>query len=483
MKGCSSCQHIRPNCLKKLLLAGLFICFFTGNALAEEELGAKRTPIPQASAGTLEDSVYSTINYSPRIKGFQEFRQAAIHEVGKARSGWLPRVDVRAGIGVEQWNDDRTRNYPDLSSQNNYDFYTRRDASVVASQTLWDGLSTKARHDIATSKVSSAESRLLDNTTALSLDAILAHIEVVRQIKLVKLAESNVENHKRILVSQNERQELGAASLADVTQTQSRLARAMSTLAESRAALETAASNYRRLTGKVPRNLITPGMPANGYSSLEAVLASGQALNPKISALRWDIETAKTTVELSKSNFHPNIYLEYSYNFNYQTQSDTDWNDGHAFMLRMQWNIFNGFYDWYDTKSGLATERQRRREMEETRILIIEETEKTWADLQSEQERASHFLSAVDYGSQTRDMYIEQFNLGQRSLLDVLDGENEVFTSSQQHVNSSMNSIANAYRLLAIGGELIEGFGVRGPDLYVDTDTSPWIWKAKKSSF
>jgi len=148
-------------------------------------------------------------------------------------------------------------------------------------------------------------------------------------------------------------------------------------------------------------------------------------------------------------------------------------------MLRLQWNIFNGFYDWYDTKSGLATARQRRNEMEETRILLIEESEKTWANFKSERERAKHFAMAVEQGTQTRDMYIEQFNLGQRSLLDVLDAENEVFTSSQQYTNCSMNEIANMYRLLALGGELTFGFGVKSTDLHVDTDTSPWIWQKK----
>jgi adhesin transport system outer membrane protein len=146
-------------------------------------------------------------------------------------------------------------------------------------------------------------------------------------------------------------------------------------------------------------------------------------------------------------------------------------------MLRLQWNIFNGFYDWYDTKSGLATARQRRSEMEETRILLIEETEKTWAGYKSERERARHYAVAVDHGTQTRDMYVEQFNLGQRSLLDVLDAENEVFTSSQQYTNCSLNEIANMYRLLALGGELTFGFGVKNTDLHVDTDTSLWIWK------
>ncbi|MDR2696248.1 MAG: TolC family protein [Deltaproteobacteria bacterium] len=458
--------------------AGLSVSAAFGTVQAAEKNGAQRAALPPASEGTLEDTVYSTINYNPRIKGFQEFRQAAIHEVAKARSGWLPRADVRAGIGTEQWDDRSTRNYTrGRYPQNNYEFYERREASVVVSQTLWDGFATKARHDIATARMSSAESRLLDNTTALSLDAILAHIDVCRNIQLVKLSEDNAANHKRILASQTDRQRLGASSLADVTQTQSRLARSLSTLEEARANLETSAAAYRRLTGKAPRVLITPELPGNGYSSLESVVASSQALNPKITALRWDIESAKATTELSKSNFHPRITAEYSYGYNYQTGSDTNYNQGHAFMLRLQWNIFNGFYDWYDTKSSLATARQRRNEMEETRIMLIEETEKTWASYKSEKERAKHFAVAVEQGTLTRDMYIEQFNLGQRTLLDVLDSENEVFTSSQQHINCSMNEIANMYRLLALGGELTFGFGVKNTDLHVETDTSFWIWK------
>ncbi|MCL2122849.1 MAG: TolC family protein [Desulfovibrionaceae bacterium] len=449
-----------------------------GTAQAAEPKGVRRVALPPASEGTLEDTVYSTINYNPRLKGFQEFRQAAVHEVAKARSGWLPRVDVRAAIGEEQWDDALTRHYSGgRYRQNNYDFYERREASVVVSQVLWDGLATKARYDTNIAKLASAESRLLDNTTSLSLDAILAHIDVCRHIRLVKLSEDNVDNHKRILASQRERHDLGASSMADVTQTRTRLARALSTLEETKSNLEASAATYRRLTGKAPRALITPGLPNNGYASLEAVVASSQALNPKITALRWDIESAKATAELSKSNFHPQISAEYSYGYMYQAGSDTGWNQGHAFMLRLQWNIFNGFYDWYDTKSNLATARQRRNEMEETRILLIEETEKTWADYKSERERAKHFAVAVDQGTQTRDMYVEQFNLGQRSLLDVLDAENEVFTSSQQYTNCSLNEIANMYRLLALGGELTFGFGVTSKELHVDTDTSLWIWK------
>jgi adhesin transport system outer membrane protein len=146
-------------------------------------------------------------------------------------------------------------------------------------------------------------------------------------------------------------------------------------------------------------------------------------------------------------------------------------------MLRLNWNIFNGFYDWYGTKSALAVARKRRTEMDTLRILLIEETEKTWASYKSEKERARHYAEAAKHATQTRDMYIEQFNMGQRTLLDVLTAENEVFTSFQQATGSSMNEIANMYRLLALGGELIFGFNLKSTDMHVDTDTSFWIWK------
>jgi adhesin transport system outer membrane protein len=204
-------------------------------------------------------------------------------------------------------------------------------------------------------------------------------------------------------------------------------------------------------------------------------------LNPKITAARWDIESAKAEAEVSKSRFHPRITGEYSYSYDYKAGKDTSYynsyGQGHAFMLRLTWNVFNGFYDWYDAKSILATARVRRNELETLRIGLIEDSEATWANYKSEKERAKHFAEAVGHGTQTRDMYIEQFNLGQRSLLDVLDSENEVFTSSQQYTNCSMNEISYMYRLLALSGELTYGFGVKSADLHVDTDTSLWIWK------
>ena len=213
-------------------------------------------------------SVIATIGHHPLIKGLQENRQAAEHDVSRARSGWLPRVDARGGIGYEQWSDDTTRDR--LGSQSERGYYLRREGSVIFQQTLWDGLATWNRVEMGQATLDSVENRLIDNTEALSLDAIRAHIDIYRQHRIVALSERNVQNHKDILESQQQRQRLGASSLADVTQTESRLARAQSTLADSISTLEIAMATYKHLTGTQPTELLPVPVPAGAYPSLDA---------------------------------------------------------------------------------------------------------------------------------------------------------------------------------------------------------------------
>lgn len=444
------------------LLASSALILACSAALAQEA----------TAPGTLKDTVLSTLSYNPDIKSFQEYRQAAVHDVSRARSGWLPRVDARAGWGVEQWSDANTRQSPAQRgfAQNDRGFYERSEASLIIQQTIWDGFATWSRYQIGTTRLDSASSRLLDNAEAASLDAILAHIEVYRQRRLVALGELNVQNHKDILVSQQERQRVGASSLADVTQTTGRLARAQASLADTRSALEVAMATYKRLTGKEPRELEAPYAPDNAYPSMEAALADSQTRNPKVKALQADIETARAQKELDKSPFHPQIYLEVGPAYQWQVQGSQTYDWGTGVMLRGVWNLFDGFYDWYNVKGDVARLRQTKQQLNSQTDTLARDTASTWSALISAREQAKYFDVAVDNNTQTRDAYLQQFNVGQRSLLDVLDSENELYSSSIQLVTARLNEVAAMYRLKALGGELLAGLGVDRSGLNVNTD-------------
>ena len=423
-----------------------------------------------AAETTMKETVQKTLEYNPTIKSFQEYRQAAQHDLRRARSDWFPRVDARAGFGAERWNDAQTRRGRPDYPHNAQTYYDRFTGSVVISQIIWDGMATWNRVTINEHRLDSAHERLYDNAEALSLDALLAHIEVFRQRRLVALAELNVRNHRRILGSQRERQSSGASTLADVTQTQSRLARTEATLAETRSALEVAIANYARLTGVEPHEIETPKSPEHAYASLEQALASAQTLNPKVKASRADILAADAQTELDKAPYHPTITLDASQEYNWRVHGADDYEWGNALMLNMTWNLFRGGYDWYNVKGDKARARQSRQLLNAQLDALTEETTATWSQYISAKEQARYFADAVEYSTRTRNMYLEQFNVGQRSLLDVLDGENEVYTSAIQFVTAQQNVLAAQYRLLALGGELLANFAIDKGGLVINTD-------------
>jgi adhesin transport system outer membrane protein len=425
-------------------------------------------------ATTLKETVALSLAYSPNVKSFQEYRQAAEHDVQRARSGWFPSVDARAGWGVDQWSGttSRANEHAGRSSNTTRDYYSRSEASLTVVQTIWDGLATLNRVRMGKSRLDSAENRLYDNAEGIGLDAVLAHIEVYRQRRIVALAELNVKNHRSILASQFERHKSGASTLADVTQTQSRLARTEASLTESRAALDAAVTSYQQATGRDPGQVAAPTAPVDAYPSLEAALMSTRTGNLKIRASESDIKTAYSQADLDKSAFHPTITLEAGPTYSYRVQDAMTDSGGMSIMLRANWNLFNGGYDYYNVRGDLGRARQAKQELEGLKDQLAAETQNTWTDYLSAQEQARHFANAVDYSTKTRNMYLEQFNVGQRSLLDVLDSENELFSYSIQLVTAQLNVIAAQYRMLTLGGNLLADMGINRQELNIAVDVT-----------
>ena len=418
----------------------------------------------------VRESVISSLHNHPIVKSFQEYREASEYEVGKARSGWFPRLNARVGYGARMYSNESTRT---IGHDDNW--YGRFDGEIMLTQTIWDGLATASRVDINIAKENSAYSRLFDNSQTVALDAILAHIEVLRQIQLLSLSETNVAVHERILASQQERLASGIDTMADVTQTQGRLAQARSTLANTQSDLEIAYANYRRVTGIEAHNLASPDFPTLAPTSLEEAIMYAQTKNPKLEAYMSDISAADSEITLSKSGYHPVIYAELANRYTDHVDSDESWTRGFTALVRMDWNLFNGLYDFYSVKASASRSRQARADYQNIYEELAKDTKDTWSRLEATRQQIRFYTSAVDYSKQTSAMYWEQFNIGQRSLLDVLNSENEIFTNSMQLVTAQMNEYGSGYRLLALEGRLLESLGVPNSDFEKRTLDAPII--------
>mgnify|MGYP001390949796 CR=1 FL=1 len=408
---------------------------------------------PQTS---LSDSVISALEYSPRLQILQNNETALLHERDRARGGYFPRIDLTFGYGAEAHSDESTR-----FSNTDHNFYDRLEASARLSQLLYDGKETTSMVDIEQAKLKSAAYRTFDNAEAIALDAVIAHLEVYRQRELQGLALKNVADHKEILGQLKERQEAGAGSIADVDQASSRLARTNASLAETRRDLRIAEANYIKVVGKLPGVLATYHTPKEVIAqTLEDALNSSLANNPKVKAFDANIEEAKRRIALSKAGFLPKIHLELSSSYEDKVESSTTYEQNNQAMLRVRWNIINGGADIADRKAATYRKFQAVSSRNDQLDSVIEETRATWAELESARAQVVAYGDAVNFSQKTLDSYLKQFNVGQRTLLDVLDARNELFQNSGLLITAMLNETVAIQRLLALTGGLISSLNI-----------------------
>jgi adhesin transport system outer membrane protein len=148
-------------------------------------------------------------------------------------------------------------------------------------------------------------------------------------------------------------------------------------------------------------------------------------------------------------------------------ESSKTWEHNTAAMLRMDWNLFNGGSDTAEREAAMYRVRQTKADRNELMRMVDEEIEATWSRYETAISKISNYGDALKYNRETLSMYMDQFTVGQRSLLDVLDAENELFQTSGLLVTAQANEVIAAFRILALGGKMTESLGV-DPALYTD---------------
>lgn len=407
---------------------------------------------------TVADTVYGVLRTHRSLRGMQENRQVLEHELDRAYAGFGPRVDISGYAGAGLLSDTTTR-----ARGWNQGMHGTYGASGRLVQPIWDGFERRARVRNVQSTLDSVKDRVFDTATTLSLDGIIAHIDLLRRRAIYALAEQNVERHREILAQAKERADLGADTAADVTQAQSRLARAQSSMVEARASLLAAEDTYTRLTGLPPSSHLTQvPMPKEMFESPKAVYELAEKNNPKLAAYMQDIRAARAEEELAESAYYPRLNLEAGPDYTNRGSVSDRWVYSFDVLGRATWNIFNSGADVAEKKAALARVRQARQVMYDFADDLKLDIENTWVNYESAQEQYKFYTEAMDYNEFTRTAYREQFQMGTRSLLDVLDAENELYNSSTQAETARGNILVGAYRLWALTGDLL-------PSLSIDT--------------
>ncbi|WP_229595156.1 TolC family outer membrane protein [Pseudodesulfovibrio sediminis] len=428
--------------MKKLVLATLIFSLVLS------------VPALAATDGTmsLKDSVVAAVKQHPQIKSLLYNRDAVSKAQLSALGRFFPSLDLAGELGWQQYSNANNR-----ANRTDDDTRTPTDVSATLTQNVFDGFDRWNDYQREDARMTSAEGRLVDNVETVALDAIRAHVDVVRNRRLVALAGENITAHQELLDSISERVEGGAGNRADEMQAKGRVARAETTLVNYVGELRTAEAEYTRTVGATPEALGDPEYnPEYIPGTVEQILETTLDNNPKIHVYKAEIEVAERTKNQLMSTMYPNVDVYAQIRQRDDYDGVDSWVNDKKVMLSASWNVFNGGSDFNDVRTAAARIREAKSNLQDTTDDLIRQVASAWAEYESSIGQIEKYQEALQYSLESLDMYLMQFNVGQRSLLDVLDATNEVFSNKVQLETATSNRNFTLYKFLALEGELMK---------------------------
>lgn len=424
-----------------------------------------------AAAQTLKQAVESTLQSNPQVTSTAALVRAAREDLAQARSGFLPSIDVGAGLGREHSDIPQTR----ALGQGGVTL-DRQEAGITLTQRLFDGNATRSEVQRQSARLDAAAGRLSDTRESIALQVADAYLEVLKNRELLRLAEENLKAHIDTQEKVGLRVKAGVSQRADLQQAQGRVALARSVVSARAGGVRTAEAAYVRLTGAAPGELTPPDTPPAGLVRAGTVddnavtrairqgVDTAVGSNPALAIANAELSAADAALAGAKSPFMPRINLELAANRNRNIAGTAGDVNNELAMLTLRWNLFRGGADSaqeralaerrFAAKDGVAS---TRRDVEE-RVAVAVHRKAT------SEERLAYLQEHVNHSGDVLRSYQQQLELGRRTLLDVLNAENELFGARSNLTVGRYDDMLNHLAVQAAQGSLLRTLGVAAGD-------------------
>ncbi|CAA0092120.1 Outer membrane efflux protein BepC [Zhongshania aliphaticivorans] len=405
-------------CLARLdlLVVGLLFSLLSTFAVAEKD--------------TLRSAVLDTLDSNPEINSQLEAFFASQQDVRAVYGGYLPTVDLDVSVG------EGNRSFDNRGS------YSRNYAEISLTQMLFDGF--RVRNNLAQAKHTSRSLYYdaLNAAETKGLEAAQAYLDVLRYRKLVALAQLNLDRHLRVRENVTERARSGVGNRADQQQIEGRVSLARSNLMTEVANLQSVTARFQRLVGRLPLKDMAVFSLTDGPipDSLDQVLNTSYANNPALYSAFESARSAEASLGTTKSNRYPTIELGvrqgvYKNNNSFDARTDPDPYGGDRIVeLRMNYNLFNGGSDRAAERAAYRRMNQALSLRDKACVDLRQTATIAYTDILNIDTRISALAAHQVASRNVHEAYRQQFDIGRRSLLDVLDSENEAYQADRAYV-------------------------------------------------
>ncbi|MGL6258575.1 TolC family outer membrane protein [Vibrio sp. WXL210] len=416
-----------------------------GIALSSAQLGY---------AQTLEQAVAHTLKTNPSIKA-QYNEYVSKRYLRRASGGqYLPSIDLDAGIGFQ----DTERPESDFGD------LTGREVTLSLTQLLWDGNATLNDMDRTAADAESVRLQLVADAQDIALEVTKIYLDARQAFDLLELSEGNLRTHKKIYTDIKKRVDSGIGSTADLSQVEARIAKAHGNLLAAQNNMYDVHTQFTRIVGMAPQGLIYPRADENFIPpSLQDAIDMAFEDHPVIKVSQADVDSAKFQYKQSKGVNLPTFTIEASQTWREDMDGLRGSDDETSLMLRMRYNLYNGGSD-SARQDNFAYQLNRSKDLRDSAYRQVEEGLRlAWSGLDLTRQQKLFLADHVDSASNTVVAYEKQYKIGKRTLLDVLNTENELFEARKSFLDAKYGEQYAKYRILNATGVLLQSLRVESP--------------------
>ncbi len=411
-----------------------------------------------ALAQTLEQAVAIALATNPEIKSSYNQYVSSVKDSDASGGRYLPTIDLDAGIGYEGIRPASTTGREDTD-------LTRKEASIILNQLLWDGNGTLNDMDRTAAEAESTRLQLMDDASNLALQITDVYLEAVKATEILALSESNLAVHIDIYRDIKRKVDSGIGSTADLTQVEARIAKAQGNLLAAQNNLFDTHTQFRRLVGQEPLGLIYPRADESKIPlSLTDAIVEAFDKHPVIKIANADVDAARFQYKQSKAPYYPTFSIEARQTWRDDAGGYEGDADETVAMLRMTYNLYNGGSD-SDLSESAAYQLNKAKDLRDDAYRQIEESLRlSWSALDLTLQQKNFLADHVDSSAETVIAYEKQYGIGQRTLLDLLNTENELFEARKEYLDAHYAEQYAKYRVMNATGVLIDALLVDIPE-------------------
>ncbi|WP_345993709.1 TolC family outer membrane protein [Sulfurimonas sp. HSL-1716] len=395
---------------------------------------------------TLQEVIQTNPDIIERAKNYNVTKE----DITVVKSGYYPKLNLSLGIGKEK-NDQYDR--PGLADANtNFSVYEN---SISLTQNIFDGFSTTYQLQEQKARTISAAYSYIEKVNSVSFSTVSAYLELMRNKELLQTSKENVKITDEIFKKVQKLYDSGLTTLSEVNKIQSSLSLAKANYVVQKNSLMDAKFVLQRFLGRYldPDKMQKPELDVALPASMEDAAQKAIQNNPSILVAKYNIKLAQATYKEKKAPYYPSVDLEVSQSMNKNLSGIEGHNDTFRAMAYVTYNFFNGFADQANLQKSISQIHQEVQNKSSLRRQVIQNLNQAWTSYKNLKEQLEDLKEYKTYSLKTLTLYSKEYDLGRRSLLDLLSAQNDFIGSKSQIINNEYNLLLAKARILdAMGG-------------------------------